>query len=77
MRVHSIASAVDFFVLVVGLFVVILNELNDDCLVEAGDKGDDIILHKGKIIMRGGKGKGGLARAHYRSPTGRRSGPPS
>lgn len=27
-------------------------------LAEARDKGDDIILTKGKIIMRGGKGKG-------------------
>lgn len=27
-------------------------------LVEARDKGDDIILTKGKLIMRGGKGKG-------------------
>lgn len=30
--------------------------------VEAGDKGDDIILTKGKLIMRGGKGKGRLVR---------------
>ena len=29
-----------------------------DQIVEARDKGDDIILSKGKIIMRGGKGKG-------------------
>ena len=27
-------------------------------LAEARDKGDDIILAKGKIIMRGGRGKG-------------------
>lgn len=27
-------------------------------LVEARDKGDDIIMTKGKLIMRGGKGKG-------------------
>jgi hypothetical protein len=44
------------------LFIVILNELSNDFYVEAGDKGDDIILHKGKIIMRGGKGKGRLSR---------------
>lgn len=50
----------DFFILVIGLFIVILNELSTDLFVEAGDKGDDIILHKGKIIMRGGKGKGKL-----------------
>lgn len=44
------------------LLVVILNALmlgNLD-LVEGRDKGEDIILTKGKLIMRGGKGKGNL-----------------
>ena len=61
MRVHKKATGsggAELFVLVIGLFIVILNELSIDFYVEAGDKGDDIILHKGKIIMRGGKGKG-------------------
>lgn len=34
--------------------------LKFDC-VEARDKGDDIIMTKGKLIMRGGKGKGKLS----------------
>lgn len=36
--------------------LVLCQGLND--FAEARDKGDDIILSKGKIIMRGGKGKG-------------------
>lgn len=36
---------------------ILLIKLADQA-VEARDKGDDIILSKGKIIMRGGKGKG-------------------
>lgn len=38
------------------LSYITLIELTES--VEARDKGDDIILSKGKIIMRGGKGKG-------------------
>jgi hypothetical protein len=61
MKVYNLARAhyrADFFILFIGLLIVILNDLAGDLYVEAGDKGDDIILHKGKIIMRGGKGKG-------------------
>ena len=57
-RAGAPTGRVDRFVLVIGVLVVILTEFGNDLFVEAGDKGDDIILHKGKIIMRGGKGKG-------------------
>lgn len=40
------------------LLVGLILSIKLDNHVEARDKGDDIILSKGKIIMRGGKGKG-------------------
>lgn len=41
------------------LFIVAIQLSDMQSYVEARDKGgDDIILAKGKIIMRGGKGKG-------------------
>lgn len=45
--------------LCVALMLVALVKFDAKLGVEARDKGgDDIILTKGKIIMRGGKGKG-------------------
>lgn len=41
--------------LVVGVCLVLLSGLGGS---EARDKGEDIIMTKGKLIMRGGKGKG-------------------
>lgn len=40
--------------------LIVLNALTLSNIggVAARDKGDDIILTKGKLIMRGGKGKG-------------------
>lgn len=40
-----------------GLILLSFSKLSP---VEAGSKGDDIILTKGKLIVRGGKGKGKL-----------------
>lgn len=45
----------DLTTLIVVSSFLILQLTND---VECKDKGDDIIMTKGKLIVRGGKGKG-------------------
>lgn len=40
------------------LYILILLSLSSTNSVKAGSKGDDIILTKGKLIVRGGKGSG-------------------
>ena len=44
--------------LALSLLLIYLIKFSERSSVAARDKGDDIILTKGKIIMRGGKGKG-------------------
>lgn len=41
-----------------GLILVLVDAMLTSNLVEGGDKGSDIILAKGKLIVRGGKDKG-------------------
>lgn len=43
----------------IGLFLILLDTVLWSNIVKAGgDKGEDIILAKGKLIVRGGKDKG-------------------
>lgn len=54
MRANRVGS---LCLLLNALMLMLLNQLD---FAEARDKGEDIIMTKGKLIMRGGKGGGEL-----------------